>query len=249
MVAYQTVSPTATVRLHVCVCAQLCLTLYDSTNCSPWGSSAHGISQARILEWVAISFSMDSFLFWIQDRDKRKHNTCSHSAGRRSYPVTEWELRAEISTLWLSPLLRSPGDRLAPGTLCYSAAVLAPQQQNTALLGQILNKRSKETKNATAASEELGAKAGYCACLLHTVPPKGWAKHRSHPSGPTPRHSPLLTSYKEPVHLPQWVSKQGNLLFVLAPAAAELPEWSVAWIAGLVRDQFLLVKEARNPGR
>ena len=27
--------------------------------CSPQGSSAHGISQARILEWVAISFSRD----------------------------------------------------------------------------------------------------------------------------------------------------------------------------------------------
>ena len=26
--------------------------------CSPPGSSVHGISQARILEWVAISFSM-----------------------------------------------------------------------------------------------------------------------------------------------------------------------------------------------
>ena len=29
----------------------------DPTNCSPLGSSVHGILQARILEWVAISFS------------------------------------------------------------------------------------------------------------------------------------------------------------------------------------------------
>jgi len=28
-------------------------------DCSPPGSSAHGILQARILEWVAISFSRD----------------------------------------------------------------------------------------------------------------------------------------------------------------------------------------------
>ena len=41
----------------VCVCAQLCLTLCDSMNCSPSGSSVPGISQARIQEWVAISFS------------------------------------------------------------------------------------------------------------------------------------------------------------------------------------------------
>ena len=31
--------------------------LYDPMGCSPPGSSAQGISQARILEWVAFSFS------------------------------------------------------------------------------------------------------------------------------------------------------------------------------------------------
>ena len=33
---------------------QLCLTLWDPMECSPPGSSVHGILQARILEWVAI---------------------------------------------------------------------------------------------------------------------------------------------------------------------------------------------------
>ena len=33
--------------------AQLCLTLFDPMDCSPPGSSVHGILQARILEWVA----------------------------------------------------------------------------------------------------------------------------------------------------------------------------------------------------
>ena len=36
---------------------QSCPTLCDPINGSPPGSSVHGISQARILEWVAISFS------------------------------------------------------------------------------------------------------------------------------------------------------------------------------------------------
>ena len=36
---------------------QSCLTLCDPTDGSPPGSSVCGISQARILEWVAISFS------------------------------------------------------------------------------------------------------------------------------------------------------------------------------------------------
>ena len=37
--------------------AQLCPTLSDPMDCSPPGSSIHGIFQARVLEWVAIAFS------------------------------------------------------------------------------------------------------------------------------------------------------------------------------------------------
>ena len=37
----------------MCVRAQSCLTLCDPMDCSPPGSSVHGIFQARILEWVA----------------------------------------------------------------------------------------------------------------------------------------------------------------------------------------------------
>ena len=40
--------------------AQSCLTLCDPLDCSLPGSSIHGIFQARILEWVAISFSRGS---------------------------------------------------------------------------------------------------------------------------------------------------------------------------------------------
>ena len=44
----------------VCVCTQSCPTLCDPMDCSPPGSSIHGILQARILEWVAISSSRGS---------------------------------------------------------------------------------------------------------------------------------------------------------------------------------------------
>ena len=37
--------------------AQSCPTLSDPMNCSPPGSSVHGIFQARVLEWSAIAFS------------------------------------------------------------------------------------------------------------------------------------------------------------------------------------------------
>ena len=42
--------------------AQVCLTLFNPKDCSPPGSgfSVHGILQARILEWVAISSSRRS---------------------------------------------------------------------------------------------------------------------------------------------------------------------------------------------
>ena len=42
--------------------AQSCLTLCDPMDCSLPGSTIHGIFQARILEWVAISFSRRSSL-------------------------------------------------------------------------------------------------------------------------------------------------------------------------------------------
>ena len=45
----------------VCLVAQSCLTLCDPMNCNLPGSSVHGILQARIVEWVAISFFRGSF--------------------------------------------------------------------------------------------------------------------------------------------------------------------------------------------
>ena len=38
---------------------QSCPTLHDPMDCSPPGSSVHGIVQARVLEWGAIAFSMN----------------------------------------------------------------------------------------------------------------------------------------------------------------------------------------------
>ena len=37
--------------------AQSCPTLYDPMDCSLSGSSVRGIFQARVLEWIAISFT------------------------------------------------------------------------------------------------------------------------------------------------------------------------------------------------
>ena len=41
----------------LCLVAQLCLTLCNPTDSSPPGSPVHGVLQAKILEWVTISYS------------------------------------------------------------------------------------------------------------------------------------------------------------------------------------------------
>ena len=46
--------------MYVCEVAQSCPTLCDPMDCSLPGSSVHGIFQARVLQWVAISFSRGS---------------------------------------------------------------------------------------------------------------------------------------------------------------------------------------------
>ena len=43
-----------------CVCAQSRLTLCNPMDCSLPGFFVHGISQAKVLAWVAISYSRES---------------------------------------------------------------------------------------------------------------------------------------------------------------------------------------------
>ena len=67
----------------LCLVAQLCLTLCDPLDYSPPGSSVHGIFQAGILDWVAISSSMGSS--WPRDQ-----TPISYIAGRF---YTHWGIR------------------------------------------------------------------------------------------------------------------------------------------------------------
>ena len=55
--------------------AQSCLTLCDPIECSLSGSSIHGIFQARVLEWIAVSFSRGS-------SQPRNRTRVSYIAGR-----------------------------------------------------------------------------------------------------------------------------------------------------------------------
>ena len=110
--------------------------------------------------------------------------------------------------------------------------------------GKLWTKRYKKTKNPTATSEEPGAKnsvlrakAAYYICSLHTALPKGWARHISHPSSPTPGHTPTSPRIRNQLrHTPPPCSsrsEQGNLLLVFAPhcglgsSGKALPEFLV----------------------
>ena len=66
--------------------AQLCPTLCDSVNCSLPGSSIHGIFQAGVLEWDAISLSRGSS--WPRDQTQ-----ASRTVGRR---FTVWATREVV---------------------------------------------------------------------------------------------------------------------------------------------------------
>ena len=60
---------------------QLCPTLCDPMDCSPSGSSIHGIFQARVLEWGAITFSDDQPRQHIKKQRHYFVNKCPSNQG------------------------------------------------------------------------------------------------------------------------------------------------------------------------
>ena len=75
------------IRMWVHAAAQSCPTLCDSMDYSPPGSSVHGISQERILDWVAISFSRGSS----RPRDQTHVSCISCIGGQILYHCATWE--------------------------------------------------------------------------------------------------------------------------------------------------------------
>ena len=72
-----------------CLVAQLCYPLYDPMDCSPRGSSVHGISQARILEQVAISSSgWGGGIFPTQGSNPHLHVSTSPKLKADSLPLS-----------------------------------------------------------------------------------------------------------------------------------------------------------------
>ena len=99
----------------MCSVTQSCLTLCDPMDCSPPGSSGHGIFQARILKWVAISYSRGSS--WARGW------TCVSCIGRWThYHCTTWEAQrrnaavAAAKSLQSCPTLCDPIDGSPSGS-------------------------------------------------------------------------------------------------------------------------------------
>ena len=85
-----------TYLIHICtyMCVLSPSAVFDSMQPhGPPGSSVHGISQARILEWVAISFSRGSF--WPRDPTCI---SCISCAGRRIFFTTSTSWDVHIHT-------------------------------------------------------------------------------------------------------------------------------------------------------
>ena len=103
---------------HVCVCmcmlvAQSCPTVYDPMDCSPPGSSVHGILQARILEWVAMPFSRG--IFPAQGSNQVSHTTgrfftvwATREAHKRSKNLTSNKLILQFETWIVGQYLLMP---------------------------------------------------------------------------------------------------------------------------------------------
>ena len=101
--------------------AQSCLTLSDPMDCSPPGSSIHGIFQARVLEWGAIAFSEERLqgnkkkqLFFLRQKHRLSHlqtelstwrQTHTVRAGNRGPSLAEKRKRGKSSLITLKHIL------------------------------------------------------------------------------------------------------------------------------------------------
>ena len=122
-------------KIHLCVCAQSHPTLLDPIDCSLPGSSVHGTSQARILEWVAISFSGGSS--WPRDWT---HVSCidrwilHHWATRESESESCSVVSVSLPPHRLYSLWNSPGQNTGVGSLSFLQGIFPTQGSNPGLL-------------------------------------------------------------------------------------------------------------------
>ena len=100
-----------TMIVHACSVTYLCLSLHYSVDCSPPGSSIHGILKAKTLEWVVISSSrwlitiiicldnpMDRVVWWatVHVVTKSQSDTTEETQDRQMIQVGQNTIRQQI---------------------------------------------------------------------------------------------------------------------------------------------------------
>ena len=81
--------------------AQSCQTLLDPMDCSLLGSSAHGIFQARVLEWVAIAFSGSQGKVILSPGKLFKENGICVAGGLKNEQVKRGRAGTSLVVQWL----------------------------------------------------------------------------------------------------------------------------------------------------
>ena len=109
-------------REFLCAWAQVCLNLCNPMDYSPPGSSVHGIFKARILKWVAISFSRES--------SRPTNQTClfylllyhwRHLKGRRA--PSQMKPSCLLARSWAHALVEQAGCPRSPRWWCVMVLI------------------------------------------------------------------------------------------------------------------------------
>ena len=133
----------------VCVCAQLCPTLFTSMDYSPSGSSVHGVFQARILELIAISSFRGSF--WPRDQT---HISCGSSIG--SQVLYHWATleachRCEIGFIFISVVQVR---KLILWEISHLSRVTQPVSSRTSSPHHFMRKKAVEKREGDQGSRQ-----------------------------------------------------------------------------------------------
>ena len=183
------VNTSISTTLHV-LCAKLlqsCPTLCDPMDCSPPGSSVHRILQARILEWVAMSFSRGSS--WPRARTHISCVSCiilfttstTREAPSLWYPphLKVKVLVAHLHGLWPSSLLYlldTPGKNTGVGCHALLQGIFLTQGSNSCLLCLLHQQGCSSPLAPPGKSHPSGTHHIYCTlifcshiCLPHKI--------------------------------------------------------------------------------
>ena len=157
--------------------------LCDPTGCSPPGSSVHGILQARILEWAAVSFSRG--LSQPRDRTCTGRHILYH--GRHSgIPLSHKRMNDPTGSNTAGPRHHriQRGQRDKPHT--HHSHVGLKHDTDFAV-----KQRDSQTERADLRHQGAGGRAGRAgACRL----PRGWTDNRTplHRQHGSPSHCPVI---------------------------------------------------------